>query len=299
MRQWLVKLVVLVMVGLPVEEASSDSLAYGADGAGRFIDFFQSVVKKQTINHESRVWRWPATIETCIYGEYNSLDKIRLESNIELIEDLTSLRFTNTLVQDIDRCPTQSLLFIRFNSENEAARRIIFDDIKYLNDITGRSYIQSFSSISSFANGNYGIGGKISSYMYMSTRNSIGLNYITDRDALNELMQKPLFQILTGIDNVDNQNGESTFLRDDLKTFAFPLSHGKLNFMDRSRRTNLCFDDAMLLRALYDEESVLSNPKAEISSFIKYISENYTKLSSDVSVIMSKDKYKSILSRKC
>ncbi len=298
MRQWLVKLVMLVIVWLPVEKAASDSLADGANGASRYIEFFQSVVKKQTINDESRIWRWPSTIETCIYGEYNSSDKFRLESNIELIEDLTSLRFTTNLVQDIDRCPAESLLFIRFNSENEADRKLIFDDIKYINELTGRSYIQSFSSISIFANGNYGIGGEMPSYMYMSTRNSIGLNDTTDRDALNELIQKPLFQILTGIDNVNNQKGGNTFLRDSLKSFVFPLSHGKLNFMDRSRRTNLCFDDAMLLRTLYDG-SVLSNPNAEIGSFIKYISDNYDKLSNDVSIIISKDKYKKFLSRKC
>lgn len=299
MVQRLEKFALVLIAAMLMSASALASNIKSESDISRFADFFQAVVKTQKISDETRVFRWPLDMRTCVYGEYSSSDRTMLFNNLELIEDLTGIRFEKEVVRDIDNCKKDNVFFIRFHSDDERVRNIVFDDIKYINDLTGRDYIQSFASVSNLGNANYGIGGDAPSYLYISVKNSIGINKIIDQDAQNELLQKLLFQVISVITEVKDVKGGQTFLSDDLKSFTFPLTEQKLNFLDRKRKTNLCIDDAMLLRVVYDRYVLSNNPRSDIGFYVDYILNNYDKLRKDTAIILNKYKYKPILPKKC
>ncbi|MEL4073387.1 hypothetical protein WKW50_25050 [Ochrobactrum sp. GPK 3] len=258
-----------------------------------YIDYFNKAVFQQTQNGVPYVFRWNTELGVCQFGNYSSTDDQAMRGFIKFLNSSTILNLTVFDKNDIKNCSNDDTIFLRWHDGKDGGKNVISNDILFLGDLTGRYLNIPAEKFNMKGMGLYSFGSYYRPYMYVSLSGVGRGNIDPDIQRTTEIVQKPLYGALTGIQNEFSRKYD-TFLSDPL----FSLSDQfKIKYSDR--RINLCRFDVITLLVLYGKKQSGVPTKMPMDYYKKFIETNYHELLKESDSLMNNPNYSHIFLRKC
>ncbi|QWK79527.1 hypothetical protein [Ochrobactrum sp. BTU1] len=286
-----------ILVGISLLCSTIGAAAQEGLSKSELVSFFKSAVYTQTVKGRELVLRWTSNRIMCVAGSATASDFDKVSLFTYAINRITNLNVRTFFRKTVQDCPNDSLIYLNFRSKADDSHQSLQDKLDFVDRIQGYS-ATALSSPNPLAFMKFKIGGQGTDYIFIDLP-SLGPEMDMFAGNLrNELIEKSVFQMLTGVSNTEHLQKYPTSLKSPLTTLPPELS-GDFVLKHKRQSPNLCLLDVMFLYSLYRPKQKENIVPMEMDYHLDYIRNKFNEIEKISREVYFRPDFNDIFPRKC
>ncbi len=298
MTKDLKKLLVYTLVFISIFANSHALAAENEQARSQLLSFFKSSVYTQTVNDKNIVFRWSADRILCTYGDPSPADLDTLVKFTYAINKLTNLNIRNFFRKNVQACPGDTQIYFSFRKPGEQTSERLQDEVTFVDQRSGFDSPATISRLTSLGYYMFKLGGGHADYIFIALPSFGEEVNLLAGGTRNELIEKSLFQMLSGIKDTSPLQKFPTSFKDPLTTLPVSLDAAFLLKANR-RQQNLCLLDIMLLYSLYKPKPKQNLVPMPMDYHLDFIRSNFNEIRRASKDIFLNPDFKELFPKKC